>query len=144
MQSLDLEPLPDSRVVVPLTLMSRPSRLLFDTGGATRALTQSTIAALGLHPLRGNISLRNVKGRTTDGAVVVPSLKAGGVEIGKNVQFLVMPGDGAAEKFPFDGVLIYSSSRWFLRRFLALWGIPISAPLLGITFADTFVANQLT
>ncbi len=108
MLSVDLEVLPhDGRLAIPVMLQDRPSKLLLDTGGATRALVGKVATDLGLHLIDSNIRLLNVAGKRSDLGVDMPSMTMGGVTF-KKIHFPIMPGtlpaDGDTDKRSYDGL----------------------------------------
>jgi hypothetical protein len=108
MMSVDMEVLPhDGRLAIPVTLKDRPSKLLLDTGGATRALVGKVAVDLGLHLIDSNVSLLNIAGKRSEQGVDMPSMTMGGVTF-KKIHFPIMPGtlpaDGNIDKRSYDGL----------------------------------------
>jgi len=97
--TLDMTPLSDGRVTVPVQLMDRPSALLLDTAGGYGSISPATMAALGLFqaetPPQPKPAVNAPPPPPPLPLVLMPSLTLGGAEF-KSVNLVVMSGEEAA------------------------------------------------
>ncbi len=100
--TMDMQPLPDGRVKVPVTLVDRPAMLLFDTGSPFRTLRPETVTALGMTPVTGGDVVKGIPGQENAKNVMLSSVTLGNFKI-PDAAFLISP-PGKADA-PIDGLL---------------------------------------
>ncbi len=125
--ALDMKNLADGRITLGVTIVDRPSQLMFDTTGDFRGLTPETATALGAKPVKGGDLVKDIPGHETAENVLLPSVTLGGVKI-PEAAFLVL--SRKEMRLP-DGANV--DGRFTLDTLLSL----------GLDFDLDFAANQM-